>query len=143
MQRYFHPLYDRFGITNGLKNLYYDSYGYTSDPNTMEQAVFLNNGQPHGLQDTMVDSSWVVDGSYLRLNMAQLGYTFSNSLCKSLGISSLRVYATGDNLLLLCSPKFLGYDPEGTSETNKFGQNMVFYSYPRARTFTLGLNVTF
>lgn len=143
MQQFYHPTYDRFGITNGLKNILYDAYN-GSNPKTMEQAIYLSNSG-HAGQDTTVDSSWIVDGSYLRGNLIQLGYTFTDSQCKSIGLSSLRLYLSVNNAFLLCSSKFNGYDPEATSQgdTNKFGQNMTFYSYPRARTWTLGVNVTF
>jgi TonB-linked SusC/RagA family outer membrane protein len=143
MQQFYHSTYDRFGITNALKSVLYDAYDGTN-PNTNQQAIYLSN-TGHAGQDTTVDSSWVVDGSYLRLNMLQLGYTFSNKLCKTLGISNLRVYSSANNLFLVTSSDFKGYDPESTSQgdSNKFGQNMTFFAYPRARTFTLGLNVIF
>ena len=143
MQQFFHSTYDRFGITNGLSNILYDAYD-GSNPDTMQQAVYLSNSG-HAGQDTTIDSQWIADGSYLRLNMLQLGYTFSPTAAKKLGMSALRIYASGNNLFLLTSKDFLGYDPEGTShgDGNKFGQNMVFFSYPRAKTFTLGLSVTF
>ena len=62
---------------------------------------------------------------------------------KSIGLNALRLYVSANNLFLICSKDFKGYDPESTSQSSKFGQNMTFYSYPRARTFTLGVNVTF
>ncbi|WP_236263892.1 TonB-dependent receptor [Dysgonomonas sp. Marseille-P4677] len=143
MQQFYHSTYDRFGITNGLSSILYDAYN-GSNPNTMQQAIYLSNSG-HAGQDTTVDSSWVVDGSYLRCNMVQLGYTFTPQICKSLGVSALRVYGSANNLFLICSSDFKGYDPESTSQGdgNKFGQNMTFFSYPRAKTFTLGLNLTF
>jgi len=143
MQQYYHSTYDRFGITNGLSDILYDAYDGTN-PNAMQQAIYLSNSG-HAGQDTTVDSSWVVDGSYLRCNMLQLGYTFMPKQLKSLKLSALRLYASANNLFLICSSDFKGYDPESTSQgdDNKFGQNMTFFSYPRARTFTFGLNVTF
>lgn len=60
-----------------------------------------------------------------------------------MGLSGLRVYASGNNLFQIVSKDFLGYDPESSSEGGKFGQNMTFFSYPRARTFTFGVNVSF
>ena len=141
MQQFYHPTYDRFGITNGLKNILYDAYDGTN-PGTMEQMIRLANSG-HAGQDTTVDSSWICNGSYLRLNMIQLGYTFNSSMCKSIGLEALRVYVSGNNLALITSSKFNGYDPESTSQSSQFGQNMTFYSYPRARTFTIGCNVTF
>lgn len=141
MQQFFHPTYDRFGITNGLTDILYNSYN-GSNPETMEQMIYLCNSG-HAGQDTTVDSSWICDGSYLRLNMLQIGYTFSSNALGNVGLSSLRFYASGNNLFLLCSKDFKGYDPESTSQDSKFGQNMTFYSYPRARIFTLGVNVSF
>ena len=142
LQRFFHSTYDRFGFTNGLSNILYDAYN-GSNPNTMEQMIYLAN-DGHAGQDSATDSGWVADGSYLRMNMVQLGYTFESNVAKKLGLSGLRIYASGNNLFQIVSKDFLGYDPESTSETGgKFGQNMTFFSYPRARTFTFGVNVTF
>lgn len=142
LQRFFHSTYDRFGFTNGLSNILYDAYN-GSNPNTMEQMIYLAN-DGHAGQDSATDSGWVADGSYLRMNMIQLGYTFESNVAKKLGLSGLRIYASGNNLFQIVSKDFLGYDPESTSETGgKFGQNMTFFSYPRARTFTFGVNVTF
>ena len=75
--------------------------------------------------------------------MVQLGYTFAPTTLKTLGLSALRVYLSANNLFLLCAKDFKGYDPEMTSQGSKFGQNMAFFSLPRSRVFTLGLNVTF
>ncbi len=143
MQQFYHSTYDRFGITNGLSNILYDAYDGTN-PNTMQQAIYLCNSG-HAGQDTTVDSQWIVDGSYLRCNMLQLGYTFTPNTLKSIGLSALRLYASANNLFLITAKDFTGYDPESTSQgdSNKFGQNMTFFSYPRARTFTFGVNVTF
>ena len=69
---------------------------------------------------------------------------FAPSACKTLGVSNLRLYASVNNAFLLCSSDFTGYDPEGTSQgTSQWGQNMYFFQYPKPRTWTLGLNVTF
>lgn len=143
MQQFYHSTYDRFGITNGLSNILYDAYNGTN-PNTMEQAIYLSNSG-HAGQNTTVDSGWIADGSYLRANLIQLGYNIPSVKCKSIGVANLRLYANVNNAFMICSSKFNGYDPESTSQgdTNKFGQNMTFFSYPRARTWTMGVNVTF
>lgn len=142
MQQFYHSTYDRFGITNGLKEILYDAYDGTN-PNTNQQAIVLTNSG-HAGQDTNVDSSWIVDGSYLRVNVIQLGYTFPSSVLDRIGFSALRIYASANNPWLLTSKDFNGYDPEGTSlgDGNKFGQNMVFFAYPRAKTFSLGVNLS-
>lgn len=142
MQQFYHSTYDRFGITNGLKEILTDAYNGTN-PGGMQQAIYLtNNG--HAGQDTNVDSSWIVDGSYLRVNVVQLGYSFTSDLARRMGLSALRIYASANNPWLITSKDFKGYDPESTSlgDGNKFGQNMTFFSYPRAKTFTFGINLT-
>lgn len=143
LQQFYHSTYDRFGITNGLSNILYDAYDGTN-PGTMEQAIYLSNSG-HAGQNTTVDSGWIADGSYLRGNLIQLGYSFSDKSAAAIGFSNFRIYANVNNAFLVTSKEFNGYDPESTSQgdSNKFGQNMTFFSYPRARTWTLGVNVTF
>ncbi|HCU44401.1 MAG TPA: hypothetical protein DF610_05415 [Sphingobacterium sp.] len=142
MQQFYHSTYDRFGITNGLKEILTDAYNGTN-PNTMQQAIYLTNGGHRG-QETNVDDSWIADGSYLRVNLIQLGYTFNPEILKRAGMSRLRIYANANNPFLFTAKEFKGYDPESTSQgTSQFGQNMTFFAYPRAKTFSLGVNVTF
>ena len=150
LQQFCHSTYDRFGMTNGLTNILYDAYDGTN-PDSMQQAIWLFNGD-HAGQDTLTDSQWVANGSYLRANLIQLGYTFDSDQLKKTPFSSLRVYFNVNNAFLITAKDFKGYDPEATSQidtTNgvtssaQFGQNMAFFSYPRARTFTLGVNVAF
>ena len=52
---------------NGLTNILYDAYNGTN-PNSMQQAIWLFNGG-HAGQDTLTDSQWVANGSYLRANL--------------------------------------------------------------------------
>ena len=93
----------------------------------------------------MVLSEFVEDASYLRLNTLTLGYTLPKTLTKKIGSSNLRVYFTGGNLF--CLSGYDGYDPD--VNTRPGGQdgfpvpNYDWNSYPRARTYTFGLNVAF
>ena len=73
------------------------------------------------------NSYYIEDASFVRLRNITLGYTFG----KIKGISNLRLYADVQNLVTITS--FKGTDPE----TDEFRQ------YPNAKTFTLGLNMTF
>ncbi|MCW4469661.1 TonB-dependent receptor [Flavobacterium sp. MFBS3-15] len=62
---------------------------------------------PNGGQE--ISSKFVEDASYLRLKNIELGYTFTNSIK---GFTSLRIYASGQNLLTFT--KYTGLDPEST-----------------------------
>jgi hypothetical protein len=97
-------------------------------------------------QATAVITDWAVeDGSFLRLNTFSLGYTLPRTLTSQIGISSLRIYATGYNLWLWTN--YSGYDPEvSTSRSSTYAAltpGLDYSSYPRSRSFTIGLNVTF
>lgn len=140
LQQFMHSTEDRFGYSNGLASVYRDAYS-PSNPNTMVQAI---RNAPLTGQSSELDSHWVADGSYLRANLIQLGYTFDAKAVKALGLSSLRAYVSVNNAFLIHSKDFKGYDPEGSSwNDNQWGQNMFFFQYPKPRTFNLGVNVTF
>ncbi|NQU86900.1 MAG: TonB-dependent receptor [Mariniphaga sp.] len=97
-------------------------------------------------QATTVISDWAVeDGSFLRLNTFTLGYTVPNRISSQIGVSQFRIYASGYNLWLWT--KYSGYDPEvSTSRSNSYAAltpGIDYSAYPRSRSFTIGVNVTF
>ncbi|MBP3518830.1 MAG: TonB-dependent receptor [Parabacteroides sp.] len=142
MQEYYHSTVARF-LTNGLDRIYEEAWHPTLNPNGKEQAIRLNNfGQG---ANNAADDDWVVNGSYLRCNMIQIGYTFNPNVIKPLGLSSLRLYANVNNAFLITSSDYLGYDPDNSSRLggNNWGANRQFFTYPRPRTFMFGINVAF
>jgi len=82
----------------------------------------------------------IYDGSYLRFKNVILGYTLPNSLVERLKLRTLRVYAQAQNLFTFTD--YPGFDPEvnfaGTSNTTI---GVDFYTFPQARTITLGVNI--
>lgn len=142
MQEFFHSTEARF-LTNGIDKIYQDAWHPQLNPNGKSQALRLNNfGQGANNQ---ADDTWVADGSYLRANLIQLGYTFKPELLRKAGLSALRLYGSVNNAFLITASDYLGYDPDNSSrlDNNKWGANRQFFTYPRPRTFTFGLNVTF
>ena len=86
-------------------------------------------------------SYYIEDGSFVRLDNVTLGYTFNT---KNIGwLQKARIYATGQNLFLITGYK--GLDPEtnvGRNDGLAPGvEDREFY--PKARTFTFGVNLTF
>ncbi len=142
MQEFFHSTEARF-LTNGLDRLYSNAWHPTSNPNGTSQAVRLQN---FGMgSNANADDTWVADGAYLRANLIQLGYTFDSNTIRRLGLSSLRIYGNVSNAFLITASDYLGFDPDNSSrlDNNNWGANRQFFTYPRPRTFTLGLNVAF
>lgn len=76
---------------------------------------------------------WIVDGSYLRLKNAQLGYTIPQQLISKIGIDRCRVYVAGGNLFTLTEFQYM--DPEAPDVSNGF--------YPQQKVYSFGLELTF
>ncbi len=142
MQEFYHSTEGRF-LTNGLDGLYTNAWHPTLNPGGTSQAVRLQNFGMGSNADA--DDTWVCDGSYLRANLIQVGYTFNSNTIKKIGLSSLRVYGSVSNAFLITASDYKGLDPDNSSrlDNNKWGANRQFFTYPRPRTFTLGLNVAF
>lgn len=139
----FHSLEDRAGIANGLRTILYDGWTPTNQ-NTMVQQI-RHAGAAGGKvgQDSRADSHWVSNGAYLRGNLIQVAYVFPSKIVDKMGLKGLRVNLGIQNAFVIHSKDFKGYDPEGSTSTNRFMQNMMFYQYPSARTYTMGLNFSF
>jgi TonB-linked SusC/RagA family outer membrane protein len=85
-------------------------------------------------------SFYVEDGSYLRIKNIQLGYSFSSNFCKSINLSSLRIFVSAKNLLTFTN--YSGLDPEiGSSTLLDYG--IDYNTYPISRTIMVGVNLNF
>ncbi|MBP5689485.1 MAG: TonB-dependent receptor [Bacteroidales bacterium] len=76
---------------------------------------------------------WQKDMSFMRLKNAEIGYTFPKKWMQKLGLSTVRIYAQGANLLTLS--KFKLWDPELSSSYGNV--------YPLTKNVSLGLNINF
>ena len=76
---------------------------------------------------------WKRNGAYLRLKNVTLGYTLPKAWTNKMGLSNIRVYANGTNLLTFTDFKYI--DPEST--------NVATGYYPQQRTFSFGIDVRF
>lgn len=86
-------------------------------------------------------SQFIEDGSFFRLDNLTLGYDFK---LPALKITNARAYFTAQNLF--CITGYSGLDPEVNTDTSGNGSSVLgvdYLSYPRARTFIFGVNVTF
>ena len=87
-------------------------------------------------------SRWLEDGSYLRLKSVTLGYNFPPNLVNRFGMSSLRLYAQGQNLLTFTN--YTGLDPEvNQNSRNPLVAGSDFGTHPQVRTISFGINLEF
>ncbi|MDR1342774.1 MAG: TonB-dependent receptor [Prevotellaceae bacterium] len=83
---------------------------------------------------------WLEDGSYFRMKAIQLGYTFQKNILSKVGLSFLRVYVSGNNLLTITKYKGLDPDFQNGDIWDKGTDNMAF---PNPRSVQFGLQVKF
>ena len=92
-----------------------------------------------------VSSRYLKDGKFLRMNNLSIGYNF-NTKALGLGkwVNAMRISLTGQNLFVITP--YDGYDPEVNTDRTVNGissYGIDYLSYPKARSFLLGFNVTF
>lgn len=76
----------------------------------------------------------VFNGDYVKLRSATLGYTLPDSLTDKAGISRLRFYFTGANLLYFT--KYKGFTPE-------LADGLDYNSFPVSGSIQFGMNLNF
>ena len=89
--------------------------------------------------ETRMSTYFVEDGSYFKCKYLKVAYKFDQSWMKTIGLAALSLYGQVENVFTLTSYK--GLDPEVPLST--YGARIDNGPYPRARTFSVGLNVTF
>lgn len=127
-------------------------FGFSIYNNTAN--AFLNrptfetsrNATPEGLEllSQEVSTLYLEKGDFVRMQNANLGYNVP--LSGEGVLQSLRISLTGQNLFLFTD--YSGLDPEVSSATGDFGNGIPslgidYTSFPRPRTFTLGINASF
>lgn len=73
---------------------------------------------------------WTTDASFLKLRELELYWNLPQKFCSSLKLDNIQLYLRGRNLFSVDNVKI--FDPEAIS-----------FNYPTARTYTIGVNVTF
>lgn len=89
-------------------------------------------------------SKYVLNAAYLRLKNLQVGYTIPQKVASKLFFQRARIYASGENLLLLSKlPKNMDAETVVASSPEFGGYNSAGVIYPLSTGFSLGLNLTF
>lgn len=90
--------------------------------------------------NTLFSDFYVEDGSFVRIQNAQLGYTFSQKAMERFGADKLRIYLSANNIYTFT--KYNGYDPSASSGS-PIGAGIDQGFYPVPRTYLLGVNLKF
>jgi len=160
--------YGGLGNTFNYKNvefsfLFYFQYGNWIYDNAAKSKAYISASQNGALMlnegwtaekptnipllyDSRVSSlnstRYLYDGSYIRLRNVRLGYTLPSKLTKVASIKSAKVYFTVSNVFILT--KYPGVDPEASySYSANLNPGVLDFNLPQARTFLMGLDITF
>lgn len=99
----------------------------------------LNTRDRNG--NNVISDRYVEDGSYLRLKNIQFGYTIPNKLTERVGVSELRIYVAGQNMLTFT--KYSGLDPEIGNLYSDLSAGIDLGTYPQARITQFGVKFSF
>ncbi|GAA4172329.1 TonB-dependent receptor [Sphingobacterium ginsenosidimutans] len=112
-----------FFLTQNARPMHLDNWT-PENPNASYPRLSLQ----YTSNDTQYSDYWLRKANYLKIQNAQIGYTFPANLLSSLKIASLRAFVSAQNLATITDYK--GFDPEGSY-------------YPISRTFSFGVNLKF
>jgi len=94
---------------------------------TAGSATYPRLSADNNLNNYRFSSFWQQDGSFVKLRVAEIGYSFSDKLLKSIRLAQARVFLNATNLFTLDKIK------EGDAE--------ALYGYPQIRTISLGIKL--
>lgn len=106
----------------------------TEIPRAMNTNV--SNGTTY---NALISDRYVEPGDYLRFQYFQIGYNFNPEKIKRFGLSTLRLAASGNNLIFWT--KYKGVDPDHSQ--SGYAPCYDTSQTPRSRSFTVSLNVGF
>lgn len=116
---------------------------YSTKGNALQDKNFLRSAlsDPTGIHEPAIFSSrWIESASFVRLQNVTVGYDL-NLPVLTRSARSARLYVSADNLILLTG--YSGQDPEVYTTNGLATRGLDYLGYPRARTVTGGLRLTF
>lgn len=126
-------------IYSNTANAFFTKGALNNGGNVTKDVLDTNEG-PWNAPD--VSTRFLEKGDFVRLQNLNLGYRVP--LSANNAISSLRLFVTGQNLMTFTN--YSGQDPEVSTNKSLNGIpsfGIDYTAYPRARTWTIGANVSF
>ncbi|SEA77295.1 TonB-dependent receptor [Pedobacter hartonius] len=89
----------------------------------------------------LASTRYMDKGTYVRLNNVTLGYIFPEKVSKAMRLSSLRIYGSATNPLVITHNR--SFNPDVSNTGNSLNPGIDNNNYPLPKSYVLGLNVTF
>ena len=95
------------------------------------------------IKEKIFTNDIIQDASYIALRNVNIGYNFSNDLLTKYGLSGLRIYASGQNLMYKTASDYTGWNPESVIPTSPTTYGYQLGGNPIYSTISIGLNLDF
>jgi TonB-linked SusC/RagA family outer membrane protein len=95
------------------------------------------------IQEKVLTSEVIASADYFSLRNVNLGYNFPNDITSQIGLSGLRLYVSGQNLLYITADDYHGFNPEHVDGNNPRAYGSQRAGTPIFRTMTFGVNIDF
>ncbi len=126
----------------GVENVSYSYFKNHWTPENPSNRYAKATYNDDAIGDDVPSSTWVENGSYLKLRNVTIGYTIPADISRRANISKIRAYVSAQNLFTIT--KYSGLDPEiGLQNGSATNNGIDNGTYPSSRYYTVGLNVTF
>ena len=126
-------------IYSNTENAFFTKGSFANGRNVSKDVVNSSEG-PLNAPD--VSTRFLYKGDFVRLQNLNIGYQVP--LKSNKNVTGLRLFLSGQNLLTFT--KYPGQDPEVSTNKSLNGIpsfGIDYTAYPRARTITIGGNITF
>lgn len=121
---------------NNYNNVSFGTQRYASTENHWNNPWSTENRDGswprlNGTSNREETTFWLDNLNFIRFKNVQVGYNFSASMLRKIGLSNLRVFGSTENLATLT--KYRGLDPEMTGNRSN--------AYPLNKSYSVGINI--
>lgn len=127
-------------IHEGRWSQYDENYNLITDPQELiernKNAKYPRFSADNGVNNA-TSTFWLRSADYIRWKNIEIGYNFPSVWFKRLGISSVRLYGSAQNLVTWSDLNDYQVDPESSQKSNPLD------TYPQQRVYNIGCQIVF
>jgi outer membrane receptor protein involved in Fe transport len=123
----------RFSVNNWETKFF---NGFTDQNPSTTTPRISNGGHNYRVSDYYIE-----DGGFVRLRSVAFGYSLPQTWLKKVKITRFRVYVNANNIWT--KQKYSGYSPEFGNDSTPYEVGFDRLGYPVAKSYILGLDLTF
>lgn len=97
---------------------------------------------PENYAAGVFSSRFMSDASYIRLKNITLGYNLNPKIAEKLGLTSARIYVSGQNLITITN--YIGLDPQlNGASVNPLVKGLEEFTVPHSKSYRIGIKISF